>query len=425
MFAASTHESDPPTSLRWHSLPAMLNTDHEFLALAEGVDTTFALTSRDGTGIVMRVAGGGVDAGDDPVFNVELDHADWLEAASQSPTPGTQHVLAHLAPRGTGTVLGDTTVFAQHVQLVRRAVEMLSNRAAATRERASGSLAAVTGRYVRIDVDPWGACDVFVETVGSGRPVLLLHTAGADGRQYHGLFTLAELFPGRQLIAFDLPWHGRSNPSYESDNLDYSLTSESYTACVAAVISALDLPEPPVIVGASMAGAAVIEMAARHPSSIAGVVSCQAGPRVANRHNAWQRSPLVNQTLFVPEWTCGLMSPHSPKIDRDRVWWGYSQGGFGVYERDIRYYTDCWDIDNVREMLENEAPPIVLMSGAYDYSVPSAATRELAAQIPSAIYRPMPELGHFPHAENPPVFAQHLAWALAAIDAAAVPGTED
>jgi pimeloyl-ACP methyl ester carboxylesterase len=48
--------------------------------------------------------------------------------------------------------------------------------------------------------------------------------------------------------------------------------------------------------------------------------------------------------------------------------------------------------------------------------VPPEATRELASRIPGAIYREMPELGHFPHAENPEAFSQHLRWALDAIE---------
>jgi len=90
-----------------------------------------------------------------------------------------------------------------------------------------------------------------------------------------------------------------------------------------------------------------------------------------------------------------------------------------VYERDITYYTRSWDVDNILPLLDEDTPPLVLMSGAYDYSVPPEATRELAALLPKALYHDMPELGHFPHAENPAVFAGHLAWALAAIDGVA------
>jgi pimeloyl-ACP methyl ester carboxylesterase len=400
-------------------LPAALRADREFMLLAAGANVEFGLRSRDGDGIVIRVSTDEIADGDRPLFVVELDAEDWAAVLEHDCAPGSQHILAYLAPRGTGKVLGDKICFAQHLHVVRRAVEVLSARTEVLDGAERSDLSEIRGRYVRVTVPPWGPCDVYLETTGHGAPVVMLHTAGADGTQYHGLFSLAHRFPGRQLIAFDLPWHGRSAPPPGKGPLEYTLTSESYTACVAAVIAALELPKSPVLLGASMAGAAVVEVAARHPKAISGAIGCQVGPRVANRHNDWLRHAQVNQALFVPEWTFGLMSPASPKPDRDRVWWGYSQGGYAVYERDITYYTTCWDIDNVAHLFDDRTPPIVLMSGAYDYSVPSSATQELAAAIPGAVFRAMPDLGHFPHAENPSAFADHLAWGLAAVDARA------
>lgn len=396
------------------SLLARLSADEEFASLAIGADIVFALATPTTTLVQIRVHDGRPRGGSGADFTVVLEDDSWASLLADQPAAGAQHLLAHLAPRGAGEVLGDHLAFAQHLHLVRRAIEVLADRPHVA--QAPFDLSRIEGKYVRVDVESWGECDVYVESVGSGRPVVFLHTAGADSSQFHGLFSLAERFPGRRLISFDLPWHGRSSPARGRRALDYELTSQTYAGCIAAVIAALNLDEPPVLVGASMAGAAVVEVAARYPASIAAAIGCQVGPRVANRHNAWLRNPKVNQALFVPEWTFGLMSPHSPKLDRDRVWWGYSQGGYAVYERDIVYYTTCWDIDNVASMFDSDTPPVVLMSGAYDYSVPSAATRELSDRIPGSVYHAMPDLGHFPHAENPVAFAEHLAWALTVLD---------
>jgi len=403
-----------------HDLLDRLRGDAVLRRLAVGADAAFALAVRGGDRVAVRISDDRVDSTDDPAFTVTLDAGDWEQLLHPDPAPRRQHLVAFLAPRGTGAVDGDHLAYAQHLHLLRRVVEVARERPAAPRDAAPPrpDLSGVRGRYLRVFVPAWGECDVYVESAGAGSPVLLLHTAGADGRQYHGLLSDPRLTERHELIAFDLPWHGRSNPASGARSYDYALTTASYTDCIAAVVEALRLERPPVIVGASMAGAAVLEMTALHPDLVGGAVSCQAGPRVGNRHTPWLRNPRVNQTLHVPEWTYGLMSPQSPEDERDRVWWGYSQGGWGTYERDIAYYSDCWDIDNVAHLFDERTPPVVLMNGHYDYSVPPEATQELLARVPRAVYRDMPDLGHFPHAENPRAFGTHLLAALDHIEAA-------
>ncbi len=393
--------------------------DNELRDLSRNTAVVFQMHCRKGNTWTVRVRGECVTVEDDarpadnPEFRVELDAADWAELLSPHPSPQKQHVLAFVAPRGTGQILGSAESWAQHIHLVRRIIEVSGGRPEEVTR--VPDLGGIEGRYVRMDVTNWGECDVYYESAGHGLPVILLPTAGSDSRQYHATLTDPDLGSRYRLIAFDLPWHGKSMPAQGRRNTEYMLTTQTYTDCIANFIKALGLPTKPVLVGASMAGAAVIEMAALHPQQISGAVSSQAGPRVANRLSSWLRHTKVNQAVHVPEWTYGLMSPRSPKTFRDRVWWGYSQGGYGVYEEDIRYYSDQWDIEKVSHLMDSSTPPIILMNGVYDYSVPSEATLELAASIPGAIFREMPELGHFPHAENPAVFNQYLRWALETI----------
>ena len=44
----------------------------------------------------------------------------------------------------------------------------------------------ITGRYLRLDLGG-RAQRLYVEESGEGIPLLCLHTAGADGRQYRGM----------------------------------------------------------------------------------------------------------------------------------------------------------------------------------------------------------------------------------------------
>ena len=39
-----------------------------------------------------------------------------------------------------------------------------------------------------------------------------LHTAGSDGRQYRALMNDERVTRRHRVIAFDMPWHGKSSP---------------------------------------------------------------------------------------------------------------------------------------------------------------------------------------------------------------------
>src|SRR4051794_33249937 len=118
----------------------------------------------------------------------------------------------------------------------------------------------ILGRYLRVLC---GGEDlrVFVEETGRGIPLLCLHTAGADSRQYRHLLNDPAVTECFRVIAFDMPWHGRTNPPQRWWLQKYRLTTHAYIALVRAVWQALGL-EQPVVMGCSMGGAIVLKLAA-------------------------------------------------------------------------------------------------------------------------------------------------------------------
>jgi hypothetical protein len=69
----------------------------------------------------------------------------------------------------------------------------------------------VTGRYVLVTVGGV-TYQIYSESAGSGQDLLCMHTAGADGRQFHGLMADPRIVEQHRLVSFDLPWHGKSPP---------------------------------------------------------------------------------------------------------------------------------------------------------------------------------------------------------------------
>lgn len=398
---------------RWR---ARCQEDSELSGLAHAADVTFALDI--GTLHLLISFVEGVFApvpNHEPEFTVAADLEDWRRFFSHEPESPFHGLFAMLMRVPSAQVAGDELTFAQHCQLVRRVLEL--GREVLTGQirhdvsrHEHNALHNTVGRYLPITVGD-AECRIYFEQSGHGQEVVFLHTAGADSRQYRHLMNDPVLQERYHMTALDLPWHGRSDALGPGLPGSYSLTTDLYAETVMAVVDALDLNSP-MVVGSSMGGLICLELAYRHADQLSGVVACEASDQVPGRQTPWARHPKVNQSLFLPEWIDGLMAPQSPQRFRREVWWGYSQSGYGTFFGDISFYSGDWDArDRVADIDTNRCP-VVMLTGAYDYSCTPEMSQATAAKIPGAVFRVMPRLGHFPMAENPPVFAEYLLRAL-------------
>lgn len=396
--------------------------DDELAGLASTADIEFSIliTATDLSASFRFLNGELVAPEGAPAFTLNADLAAWNNFFHLPPPPSFQNFFGMLMRVPSANVTGSELAMAQSAHLTRRILEIgravangvpTTELSEAAKPQARGSKkSSFTAGYVAIEVDG-EPVDVYYEERGQGHDVLLLHTAGADGRQYHDLMSNDTLTANHRLIAFDLPGHGRSDPFPNRVIGGYSLTTDLYASTVLAVVDALHLSSP-VVSGSSMGGEICLELAYRASDSLGGVIACEASEKVNGRKVAWAKHPLVNESLFVPEWIYGLMAPQSPEEYRRKVWWGYSQGGFATFAGDIDFYSGDWDGTDRVSLINTEACPVVMMTGEYDYSCTPAMSEATAARIPGATFWPMPELGHFPMTENPELFAVHFARAL-------------
>src|ERR1700694_5234361 len=98
----------------------------------------------------------------------------------------------------------------------------------------------IVGRYLTVTAGD-AACRIFFEDAGEGIPLLCLHTAGADSRQFRHVLNDADVTRRFRVVAFDFPWHGRSNPPADWWRTRYRLTTKTYLGIVRAVWQALAL----------------------------------------------------------------------------------------------------------------------------------------------------------------------------------------
>src|SRR3990172_3196210 len=117
----------------------------------------------------------------------------------------------------------------------------------------------IVGRYFTLKV-AGDDCRIHVEEAGRGIPLVCLHTAGADTRQYRHLMCDPAITDHFRVIAFDLPWHGKSSPPVGWRDREYRLTTDLYVPTIMAFCRAPAL-ERPVGPGCSMGGRVVLHLA--------------------------------------------------------------------------------------------------------------------------------------------------------------------
>ncbi|NEK85623.1 alpha/beta hydrolase [Blastococcus saxobsidens] len=274
----------------------------------------------------------------------------------------------------------------------------------------------IVGRYVHLRSSGTDY-RVYFEEAGSGPVLLALHTAGSDSRQFRHLLTDAEVTGRHRVVAFDLPWHGRSLPPEGWWTEEYLLTTDRYVAIVEDFCAALGLDRP-VVLGCSMAGSLVLELARRDPERWGGVIGLSGALHVEGRFQDWSLHPDINAQQSVASWTSSLMSPSSPEVSRREVWWTYSQGGPGIYRGDTYFYSEDLDLRGRAGDIDTARCPVYLLTGEYDHACTPDDTAEALAAVPGARGGTMPGIGHFPMAENYPLFRTHLLPVLAELASA-------
>jgi pimeloyl-ACP methyl ester carboxylesterase len=269
----------------------------------------------------------------------------------------------------------------------------------------------IVGRYTAVDIDG-RTHRIFVEEAGRGTPLLCLHTAGADSRQFRHLLNDADVGRRYRIVAFDMPYHGRSNPPDRWWLEKYRLTTKSYIAAIRAVWRALGL-EKPVVLGCSMGGAIVLKLAADFGHELTGIVGLESSAYAPGRYNEFLHHPAIHGGELCASYTYGLNAPQSPEESRRENWWYYSQSGPGVYQGDVFYYSNDWDARDDIKRIDTTRCKVALLTGEYDYSCTPEMTERVVKSIPGASYTLMRGIGHFPMVENYPVFRPHLLDALA------------
>ena len=265
-----------------------------------------------------------------------------------------------------------------------------------------------TGRYTYLTIQGV-EYRIYFEEAGCGEIGLLLqHTAGADGRQWRHILEDDDLQTKFRLIAYDLPFHGKSVPPVDTNwwEKEYRLEKEFLMQVPISLAHALELDRP-VYMGSSIGGHLAIDLALYHPNEFRAVVGLEASAHTPGGFVDEFYHPKIGND-YKAHLMYGMMAPTSPKALRHETSWVYSQGAPPVFKGDLFYYSIDHDVRNTARTINTELCSVDILNGEYDWSGTPEAGEELASMIPGARYRTLGGLGHFPMSENPTLFLDQI-----------------
>jgi len=266
---------------------------------------------------------------------------------------------------------------------------------------------AIVGRYTSMNLQG-RAHRIYFEEAGSGIPLVCLHTAGAHSSQWRHLMNDPAITDRFRVMAFDLPWHGKSDPPEGWQNEQYALSSDDYVEAIIGFIDHFELDDA-VVMGCSMGGRVVIRLAIEFQKKLRAVIGLEASDHPSPWYDdSWLELPEFARGDFCAALVSGLAAPNSPEEFRWETLWHYYQGGPDVFKGDMHFYRTDSEFSGRSGEIDTKECGVYLMTGEYDYSCQPHNTQATADRIAGAEAIIMKAMGHFPMSENPAAFREYL-----------------
>lgn len=239
---------------------------------------------------------------------------------------------------------------------------------------------------------------------GEGPPLLFVHGLGGNAENW--VLQRAAFAPTHQVIAIDLPGHGRS----EGREVPFPL----YWQAIRGLCDHLGI-ERLSICGLSKGARAALMFAARHPERVERIAVVNAFVHLTPEDRSARQS--LYELLLEPDgarlWAVRLLEKMGVS-GRPAIVRGFLRSLDTIDPRHIHArFGELLAFDQRAELAEVPCP-ILLVRGERDGFVPSYCVEELHQRLPRSTIARMPECGHLPYLEAPAQFDALLAGFLAA-----------
>ena len=262
------------------------------------------------------------------------------------------------------------------------------------------------GRYIYIDVDGT-RFRVYYEEAGTGDiPLLLQHTAGADSRQWRHFLADPAMQAKYRMIAYDLPYHGRSLPPLTNEHWwqnEYAPSRDQLLARVVAISHALELDRP-IFLGVSVGGQMASDILAAYPDDFRGSIGVN-GWYYSEAVSVMDNEPFHDPRINPEYWSSRQYEGSSnlaPEEFRREVQWIYASNGPAVYKGDNEYYAHDHDLRVNGHLIKPARTPYYAIACEFDPTATMAGGGfEFPEKIPGSKYFELKGLSHFAMADDP------------------------
>lgn len=252
-----------------------------------------------------------------------------------------------------------------------------------------------------------------VQRLGSGPALLLLHGTGASTHSWRDLAPmLAEHFT---VLAPDLPGHGFTGAPPR-----HRMSLPGMARLVSGLLHRLDVA-PALAVGHSAGAAVLARMSLEGLSRPRGLVGL---------NGAWLPMRGVPGHVFQPIAKLLTLTSLMPRLfawqaaDRRAVERLIHDTGSAIDAAGMDFYVRLarspshvaaaldmmanWDLQGLRRDLGRLEPPLLLVTGTHDRTVPPSESDRVRALLPRAEALSLPRLGHLAHEEEPLAVAKAI-----------------
>jgi pimeloyl-ACP methyl ester carboxylesterase len=259
--------------------------------------------------------------------------------------------------------------------------------------------------FVTIDT-----AELYYETAGDGTPYVMIHAGVADSRQWNHEF--AFFANTHRVLRYDMRGYGRSEPAEG----EFSHLND-----LRALLDALEVREPFILMGCSMGGELAMDFAVAHPERVRALIMVDSSPggleldvpplaKFAEAEKAWHAGDIdLLAEIETQIWFDGAgRSPEQVNREMRRLLYEMNHKALTNEKKGLGKRLPNTETPAVERLSELRMPVLVIV-GEHDTPYILAAADYMKENLPSVKKVVIADAAHLPNMDQPERFQDIVA----------------